>query len=138
MTGIMTFAGITSLVYIEEPGVIVESLDQRMESNSRPVVRLKAHFAVPIGSTVLENDIRLNCQLQLVSYYIEPLVGVTVTTTILDEVGAQVYNKAALAAGKTTDALALGVPLAGKSTVRVTLSGTQAAIKNIYVFLYGL
>ena len=130
-------AGLASIVYNLEPSAIVEMLDQRMESIARPVVRVKGTFSIPAGDLQLDNELLLNCVLKEAVFYV-PTLGVgTVTVSILDEMGAIVYTKAALAAGITADPN-LTVPLAGRNTLRVTFTNAQSSTKVVYVLLYGL
>jgi len=127
------------LVYYSPPSVLVEKIDLRTISAERPVVRVKGTYTIPAGETEKDGDIRVNAVLKRMTVKVPSLSGgETVSVSILDEIGATVYQETGLTEGTHFSANNIDIPLAGRITIKVQLSGTQSSDKTIYVFLYGI
>lgn len=140
-TGIVTFGGIVDIKYFKYPDVVVEKIDQRMESLARPVCRYKYAMTIPTGLTQISTRLEFNADIRQIILKVPVLAGVvTATMKIYDVFGAVIFDSTAKA-HSTTHLLVSGAiytPLAGENTLEITLSAAESEPKTIDVLIYGV
>lgn len=135
--------GIGSKGHVEQeefvsPKVILERQDLRAQFPKHPIARLKISVGVPIAYEKVYSSFDFNAGIRQIVLEIPSLGGDSLKLQLLDEIGTVLYESGTQTEDqKVSILLTTPIPLVGKPSIGILLSGVQGVARTIVVYLYG-